>query len=157
MTMADNNLNITAVNQIGIVVRDVEAAAKHYSEQFGIGPWTFRNLGPGIPHRIYGKDTSTISVRIAMAPLGPITIELIQPLTGPSPHEDFLAEHGEGLHHLGINVEDAEAKAEQMRELGYEEILYARLGRSGDGRAIYFDTQTALGTLLEFIQPATER
>jgi hypothetical protein len=93
-----------------------------------------------------------------MAQVGPITLELIQPLTGPSPHEEFLAQHGEGLHHLGIYVEDAEKHAEEMRELGYEEILYARgLGPKGDGAAIYFDTLKSFGTLLEFIEPAKSR
>lgn len=155
---AERKLSIGAIGQIGIVVRDVDETVRRYWHELGIGPWSIRTLGPGIPHRIFGKETSTISVRIAMAQVGPITLELIQPLTGPSPHEEFLAQHGEGLQHLGVFVEDAERAAETMRELGYEEILYARgLGPKGDGVAVYFDTLNSLGTLLEFIEPAKER
>ncbi len=34
--------------------------------------------------------------------LGPIEMELIQPISGPTVYHEFLSEKGEGLHHLGF-------------------------------------------------------
>ena len=35
------------VLQVGLVVRDSEATARRYWEEFGIGPWRFYTLDPG--------------------------------------------------------------------------------------------------------------
>ncbi|MCL5265780.1 MAG: VOC family protein [Chloroflexi bacterium] len=150
---ANGKLNIQAINQIGIVVRDVDKAVERYWNELGIGPWMIFTFGPGVKKTTYHGEPCSFALRIAMAQVGPLFIELLQPLSGPTPHQEFLDQHGEGVQHLGVFVQSFEQAAEEMRRLGYEEITAAHgIGPKGDGAAAYFDTQDSLGTLLELIE-----
>ena len=153
----EGKLQIKSVDHIGIVVRDVDEAVKRYSKELGIGPWTTITLGPGVPHQIYGKEISSISVKIAQVQIGPLSLALVQPLSGPSIHQEFLDTHGEGIHHIGALVQNIKQASEKMHELGYPETTsLTGIGPKGDGAAVYFDTQAQLGALIELIQPPSE-
>ena len=53
--------------------------------------------------------------KIALVPIGDISLELLEP-TGPdSSLAKFIADRGEGIHHIAFEVEDIEAS---MREYG---------------------------------------
>ena len=71
-----NKLQLKTVDQIGIVVKDIDKIIETWSSMFGIGPWTFRETA--------GSDAKGRSwkVRLAFAYLGPLQIELIQPVEG---------------------------------------------------------------------------
>ncbi|HEX2924626.1 MAG TPA: VOC family protein [Chloroflexota bacterium] len=153
----EKGMKIQGVQQVGIVVKDVEKTAEAYWQQFGIGPWQILTFGPGIKKRTYHGEECAFSLRIAMAQVGPLIIELLQPLEGPSPHADFLAQHGEGVQHLGIFVESLAQATEQMQGLGYRDVTSAfGIGADGSGGATYFDTDRTIGTLLEIIEMPKE-
>lgn len=149
----NGDLNIATINQIGIVVRDLEKAVERYWTEFGVGPWMIFPFGPGVKEMTYHGEPCAFEFKIAMAQVGPILIELLQPISGPTPHQDFLDRHGEGLQHLGVFVERLEPAAAEMERLGYRVISSAiGIGPEGDGGAAYFDTLDSLGTLLELIE-----
>jgi methylmalonyl-CoA/ethylmalonyl-CoA epimerase len=153
----ENGMKIQGIQQVGIVVKDVEKTAELYWQQFGIGPWQLFTFGPGIKRGTYHGEDCTFSIRIAMAQVGSLLIELLQPLEGPTPHADFLAQHGEGLQHLGIFVESLAQATEQMKQLGYRDVCSAfGIGKDGSGGATYFDTDRATGALFEIIEMPKE-
>ena len=45
--------------------------------------------------------------------------ELIEPLEGPTTYHEFLAQRGEGLHHLGYYVDDIDTEIARMAALRY--------------------------------------
>lgn len=146
-------LNIQAINQVGIVVRDLDKAMERYWEEFGIGPWAVFSFGPGIKKTTYRGEPCSFELKIAMAQVGPLMLELLQPVSGTTPHQEFLDQHGEGLQHVGVFVERIDEAVEQVRQLGYQEISAAYgITSSGEGAGVYFDTLGALGTLLELIE-----
>jgi methylmalonyl-CoA/ethylmalonyl-CoA epimerase len=71
----------TETMQIGIVVRDLDAAIRKYVDDYGIGPWGFHKFNPGDLNdlREYGKPLKH-STRIATAMIGHVQWELIEPL-----------------------------------------------------------------------------
>jgi hypothetical protein len=82
--------------------------------------------------------------------VGPIAFELLQPLEGPSVYQEWLDEHGEGLHHVACMMHSkAEAAALKQRfdGLGIETLTSGRLGE--DLEYYYFDTQPLLKMILE--------
>ena len=80
--------------------------------------------------------------------------ELIEPLVGPSIRADWLAERGEGFHHVGYVVESLAAVTGQMEAAGHPAIATIHsFGADGDGAAAYFDTADALGFLVEAVEP----
>jgi methylmalonyl-CoA/ethylmalonyl-CoA epimerase len=132
--------------QLGIVVRDLEATVRTYEDDFGIGPWQFAqiNLGEANNYREHGQPAER-SNRIAVATVGQVMWELIEPLDEEGIYARFLAEKGEGIHHVAVgtpNFDETFARAERENNV----ILSCEL--SGVDIA-YLDTQRDLGVILE--------
>jgi glyoxalase/bleomycin resistance protein/dioxygenase superfamily protein len=85
----------TETMQIGIVVRDLDAAIRRYVNDYGIGPWDVSEFNPGNVKdlREYGKPVKR-SWRLAVAMIGHVQWELIEPLDDESIYARFLAERG---------------------------------------------------------------
>jgi len=144
--------------QIGIVVRDLEAAARRYSALWGNGPWLCWTYGPAIlREQVYRGRPSRFSVRIALNSTAP-QLELLQPLEGPSIYHEWLERHGEAPHHLAVYVESLDHAIESMASAGYDLIQCGRgMGLDGDGGFAYFDTQDDLGLVLEAVERPVRR
>jgi hypothetical protein len=91
--------SFTETMQLGIVVRDLEATVRRYEDDYGIGPWRFDriDLGAANDYREYGEPVER-SNRIAIAMVGRVMWELIEPLDEDGIYARFLAEKGEGIH-----------------------------------------------------------
>ena len=93
--------------QICVIVRDLDAAIERYQSLFGIGPFAVYKVDtrelPGITYR---GQPGNYRLRVGMANLGGGILELLEPQGGDSPFEDFLKQHGEGVQHVGLVVED---------------------------------------------------
>src|SRR5918998_3173778 len=85
--------------QLGIVVRDLEATVRRYEDDYGIGPWEFAQIDAGDAnnHREHGRPVER-SNRIAVATVGRVMWDLIEPLDEDGIYARFLAEKGEGIH-----------------------------------------------------------
>jgi catechol 2,3-dioxygenase-like lactoylglutathione lyase family enzyme len=142
------------IAQVGFVVKDLEASVEAYHRLFGIGPWHFYTYGRPLVKRMtrHGKPTE-YRMRVALSWLGPLRIELIQPLEGDTVYEEFVREHGYGMHHFGILVQDIKAALRAAGEAGLTMTMDgAGFGADGDGHYAYLGTEGALGTTLELIE-----
>jgi len=147
------------IDQIGIVVRDLDAALPRYDAAMGGAPWRGWTYGPELlVAQEYRGRASAFEMRIALSSSTP-QIELIQPLRGPSLYHEWLEDHGDGFHHVGTWVPDLAAATERMRGHGFELLQLGRgFGLDGDGGFAYFDAADPLGTILELIEvPARRR
>lgn len=138
--------------QIAIVVRDAEKAAKRYGELFGIGPWRLVDLSPANVI-LHGKPLKNYDgvIRAALANLGDIQLELLQPLHGPSTHMEFAKQHGQGVHHVSFGpVPNHDEMLADLRKAGYGIEMQGLLG--GAITFTYMATQEDLGTVFEFVK-----
>jgi methylmalonyl-CoA/ethylmalonyl-CoA epimerase len=136
------------VLQVGLVVRDIDATAQRYWDEFGIGPWRFYTLDPlNTPNMSFRGKPVQHAFRAALASIGDVTLELIEPLSGSSVYAEHLAAHGEGLHHLAFAVEDYESAREQLKDRGYQELQHGRPFDVNDYS--YFDTDRTLRFMTE--------
>jgi methylmalonyl-CoA/ethylmalonyl-CoA epimerase len=94
---------------------------------------------------------------MAFTELGPIELELIQPLTGESIWADFLEEHGGGLHHIRFNVSEIEPVLEYLAGHGIEVTQIGSGLRPGTAWA-NFDTESKIGFTIEVMKalPGTD-
>ncbi|HYM68655.1 MAG TPA: VOC family protein [bacterium] len=152
-------LGLPRINQIGYVVRDLDASVRAYAHRLGVGGWQLYTYGPSlVPEMTYRGRAQAYRMRLAFTWWGDLQLELVEPLEGPSVYEDFLRAHGEGIHHLGVFVPDFAAAVRAMEQRGYQVIQSGRgFGARGDGAYAYFDTAASLATLLEVIQVPAER
>ena len=142
------------VAQVAIIVEDLDKAVESYWKMFGIGPWHFYTYGkPLVKKMSYHGEPSEYKMRVALSYLGPTRIELIEPLEGDTVYADFVAEHGYGVHHFGVLVDDMEAALAEAEAAGLAMTMDgAGFGRDGDGHYAYLDTEGALGVTIELIE-----
>jgi catechol 2,3-dioxygenase-like lactoylglutathione lyase family enzyme len=150
---------IGKIGQVAFVVRDLEASMHAFWNDFGIGPWSiYLFQPPRVQDMTYRGHRQDFRMRVGFAMCGDTQIELVQSVEGPNLYEEFLAQCGEGVQHLGIHVSDMAAATRQMQALGYEVVQSGRgYGVQGDGAFAYFSTGDRLGTLIELIQLPEER
>src|SRR5262245_4646256 len=87
------------MRQVGIVVRDIDKAMRHWVEVCGVGPWFYAEQLPLDEFRYRGRPYD-IKVSIALANSGDVQLELIQQRNDvPSLYRDFLAAGHEGMQH----------------------------------------------------------
>ncbi|MBE0598867.1 MAG: VOC family protein [Desulfuromonadales bacterium] len=135
------------VLQVGFVVRDLDKAVRSYWDDFGIGPWAIYNLDKdSIKNpRVNGKPAE-IALRAAFADLGGVQLELIEPLN-ENIYTEFLEKHGDGLHHIAVEVDDFDATIARLQEKGIRSI---QDGETKDGLGFaYLATQEALSCITE--------
>src|ERR1700761_7874107 len=79
------------MRQVGIVVRDIEKAMRHWVEVCGVGPWFSNEQLPMDEFRYKGQSYE-LRVSSALANSGDVQLELIQQRNdAPSLYRDFLA------------------------------------------------------------------
>ena len=117
-------LNLPPVNQVGFVVRNLEQAIAHYQPLFG----DFAVMDAPDMEWDYRGHPEMSSLRLAFATSGDVEIELIEWVSGKTPHKEFLDAGREGMHHLRFIVDNVEAKVAEAAEYGYAQIWYKRFG-----------------------------
>ena len=103
----ERSLNVGEIAQVALVVHDLQQTMETYWKVLGIGPWSIYAYAPPTLREtmVRGKPVE-YSMRLAIAQVGALQVELIQPLEGPSIYKEFLAERGAGLHHIQSRVDD---------------------------------------------------
>jgi methylmalonyl-CoA/ethylmalonyl-CoA epimerase len=142
----------TETIQIAIVVRDLEASMRTYVHEYGIGPWDVYSFGPEnvTDMREDGRPVER-SWRLAISQVGQVQWELIEPLDEESVYARFLAEKGEGLHHVGVAVPDYDETVAAQAERGNGVLLG---GEYKGIRFAYLDTVGDLGLVTEIFSGA---
>ena len=133
--------------QIGLVVRDAEKTARRL-EQLGMGPFELRTL-PSWDEWFRGKPMKA-KFKIYVANVGGMDIELIQPVEGDSPHQEFLDTKGEGIQHIAFAVDDVEKEITRLTQNGASVLLRAKQ-KSGSRSVAYMDLDAG-NLITELIQ-----
>jgi methylmalonyl-CoA/ethylmalonyl-CoA epimerase len=138
--------------QIGIVVRDLDATLRRYVDDFGIGPWQVQEFDPESAKdmREYGQSVERSGrgavTRFATTMIGGVMWELIEPLDEDSLWARFLAEKGEGVHHIAVATPNFDGAVAEQAERGNELVLSGTF--SGIDLA-YLPTDRDLGVITE--------
>jgi hypothetical protein len=142
----------TGTLQVAVVVPELEPAMKTYVEDYGIGPWHVYEFHPGNVSGMHeGGRPVERSWRLAVAMVGEVQWELIEPRDDGSIYARFLAEHGPGVHHVGVAVPDYAKTVAEMGARGHEVLL----GGTYDGVSFaYLSTDRDLGVVTEIFDGA---
>lgn len=142
------------IAQIAIIVPDLEEAVENYWKLFGINDWHFYTYGkPLVKRMTYHGQPAEYKMRVALSYFGPMRVELIEMVEGDTIYADFVEEHGYGVHHFGVLVQDIQKAITEAEATGFKMIMDgAGFGRDGDGHYAYIDTEEALGFTIELIE-----
>jgi catechol 2,3-dioxygenase-like lactoylglutathione lyase family enzyme len=140
------------LEQVAFVVRDLGAAQKFFSQTMGISRfYVIENFGRRATDKTFRGRTSDHNFSIAIAYSGDTQIELIQHLSGDTCYKEFIERRGEGLQHLGFFLDDREQYGRALAEFGRNGYSVLQSGRFGEAVYTYFDTETAIGAVMEIV------
>jgi catechol 2,3-dioxygenase-like lactoylglutathione lyase family enzyme len=147
--MADRGLAQEQLTQIALTVPDIEKASRAWAEALGVPvpPWHLTDPVEQA-HTEYRGQSTAARAKLAFFNLGQVSIELIEPVGGPSTWREGLERVGCGVHHVAFHVRSAEAALARLEGQG------ARVVQTGDnpgGRYIYLDAVERLGVTLELL------
>ena len=122
---------IQSIDHLGIAVRSIDEAVPIYETALGL-----RCLGR--------EEVASQRVKTAFFDVGGVHLELLEPTAPDSPIAKFLAEKGEGIHHIAFRTDDIKGQLEQAAAGGVRLITAAPF-------------EGAAGKLVAFLHPKSTR
>ncbi len=134
-----SELLLTEIDHVAIAVSDLEAAIAYYRDTFGAE----------VVHR---ERVDSDGVEEALIKVADSYIQLLTPTTETSPVAKYLANKGEGLHHVGYRVADCAAALQSVKDHGGRTIDEAPRPGSRGTTVAFVHPKGAFGTLIELVQ-----
>lgn len=137
--------------QVSMVVRDIEAAARLWSDHLGVGPWIM--IEDALEDRIFMHrgQPSDVKMSLALTYSGETQLELIsQSNDAPSPYREFLDGDREGVQHLEFWPEDYAASCEALEGAGFTELSTINLP-DGTKNASYYESPASVGVVVAVV------
>ncbi|MDQ3862428.1 MAG: methylmalonyl-CoA epimerase [Actinomycetota bacterium] len=127
------------IYHLGYAVEDIEVASRFYEENFGAEPEEPEVL----------EEQGIVA---SMFTVGESSIELLQPTRPDSPVGKFLAERGEGIHHVAFEVEDLSSALAKLKRNGVELVDEEPRRGAGGTKVAFVHPKGAFGVLTELVE-----
>jgi hypothetical protein len=116
-----DNGALDRVMKLGFLSRDAIATMREWV-RFGVGPWVTKEIGPG---DLSVSSLGDFKARLGWCLLGDTLLEVIQPISGVTPHAELLRTRGPGLHIVGVKSDTLSQPQllEQMSGAGLPIVL----------------------------------
>lgn len=131
------------MHHVGIAVRSLEDSVAKFRALFGLPePVVMENKDRGI--------------RAAVINAGGTNLELLQPTSEKSPFTQFIAEHGEGLHHICLAVESITTARDHLQKSGVK-LANVEPVAGFNGHYVFTDPSSTGGVRIELSQLYPEK
>jgi methylmalonyl-CoA epimerase len=147
-------IGTNVITQVGFIVRDIEASRKKFAEFFGVEPPKVIDGGKYevTGTVVDGKPAPDANCQMAFFNVGPnVQLELIQPNGVKSTWQDYLDNHGEGIHHIAFGVKGMDEKIAACEKFGMKCVQRGKYG-SGGGEYAYMDAYDDMKCLVELLE-----
>jgi catechol 2,3-dioxygenase-like lactoylglutathione lyase family enzyme len=143
-------LGENAVCQVAIVVRDIEAAIKKWAGVLGAPPPAWHMTGPKEESHINYRGQSTDArAKLAFFELGQVSLELIEPVGGPSVWQEVLDRSGPCVHHIAFRIKGMDAALAGLSKQGLPTLQRSDFTNGCSG---YVDSAKDLGVIVELLE-----
>jgi hypothetical protein len=142
--------------QIAYVTHDLKEAMGVLSDQFGVTGWRGLNADYVVENTIMTPEgEKSITMRVAIAILGNMTLEVLEPIAGETTIFTEMLVPGQllRLHHLGFRCNDLDAAKAANAKYGRQVVSE---GRFKAAHFIYVDARETLGHFLEYVAAPAE-
>lgn len=136
---------IQAIDHLGIAVRSLDEAVPLYEKALGL-----TCLGR--------EEVASQKVRTAFFDVGGVHLELLEPTSPDSTIAKFLAEKGEGIHHIAFRTDDIAAQLKQAAGAGVRLIHEAPFEGAAGKLVAFLHPKSTRGVLTELcaVKPGAE-
>jgi methylmalonyl-CoA/ethylmalonyl-CoA epimerase len=130
---------LTEIDHVAIAVNDLEAAIAFYADTFGAT----------VTHR---ERIDSDGVEEALIKVADSYIQLLTPTSDDSPVAKYLANKGEGIHHVGYRVDNCAETLQSVKDHGGKVIDQEPRPGSRGTTVAFVHPKAAFGTLIELVQ-----
>jgi methylmalonyl-CoA epimerase len=127
------------IAHIGIAVKDAEVALQLYQKVLGLKP-------------THTETVESQKVKTVHIPIGDSSIELLESTSPDGVVAKFIEKHGEGIHHIAIEVPNIEESLAEMKAAGYRLIDETPRKGAGGSLIAFVHPRSTHGVLLELCQ-----
>lgn len=133
------SMKTTHIEHLGIAVKDLAAAIKHYEEVLGV--------------TCYGiEEVADQKVKTAFFQVGGTKIELLESTSPDGPIAKFIEKKGEGIHHVAFAVDDLAEALKHAASKGVQ-LIDAQPRKGAEGLQIAFlHPKSTMGVLTELCE-----
>ena len=125
---------------VAVLVKDLDKVKRRIKE-LGIGEFIQAGPPEGAEGLFFQGKPFETTLKVCILRIGNMNLEFIQPGNGPNPWSEFLKAKGEGIHHIGFQVENVEKEVNRLTALGAEVPFYGKV--NGEMGAAYVDLKIA--------------
>ncbi|MCF3941709.1 methylmalonyl-CoA epimerase [Oceanobacillus alkalisoli] len=127
------------IAHLGIAVKKIEEVLPFYTNAIGLEVEAI-------------EEVESEGVKIAFLKVGETRIELLEPLHEQSPINSFLAQRGEGVHHIAFEVEDLTSRLSKLKEKGVRLINEESKQGANNSQIAFIHPKEAHGVLVELCE-----
>lgn len=131
---------ITAIDHLGIAVKSLDEAVPLYENALGL-----KCLGR--------EEVASQKVRTAFFDAGGVHLELLEPTAPESPIAKFLADRGEGIHHIAFRTDNIEGQLQQAAGAGVRLIHEQPFDGAAGKLVAFLHPKSTRGVLTELCMP----
>ena len=132
---SEENTVFKRIDHVVIAVKDLDQAVALYRDKFGVQPTQVGRVAEGLKE--------------AELPVGNARIVLTQPVDPNGPVAKFIAERGEGLYLVALEVDSVDKAAEALRKRG---ARIAETPSAEHGRRVFVHPKSAHGELFQLVE-----
>ena len=115
---------IKQIDHLGIAVRSLDETVPVYEKALGLR----------CEHR---EEVASQKVRTAFFDVGGVHLELLEPTSPDSPIAKFLADRGEGIHHIAFRTDDITGQLAQAAGAGVR-LIHEKPFEGAAGKLVAF-------------------
>ena len=128
-----------SLDHLAIVVDNTEAALTVWRDQVGLDV-------------LFSEVVNDGALRLTHLDLGNAHLQLVEPLLEDHPLREWLREHGPGLHHFCMQVDDVADASGELPRQGLPVAPAVHQGTRGK-RALFLDSSATQGVQVEVTGP----
>jgi len=132
-------MKIKRIEHIAIALKNMGAVKDVLANKFGIA-------------MEYEEHLPAHATTLAMFPVGETYIELLQSDKADSGTNKWIAERGEGLFHICLEVDDIDSSMRELREKGIRFQTQEPMIGHGNCRIVFMDPATTGGLIIELAE-----
>ena len=138
---------------VGISVKNIDEAVKYFESLGGKAAERPANVLDSANFKDFRSYNDTNpkpwKIKIKMANIGPLMLELTEPVEGDNYNKTYMDAHGEGANHIAFQVDDLAAEVKELEDKGVPAMYYAK------GAYAYMDARKTGGLVIELFQKRT--
>ena len=130
---------IKKIDHIGVAVQSIEKALSLFRDVLGM------EVGGA-------EEVTTQKVRVTFLPVGDTRFELIEPTQEDSNVAKYIANKGEGIHHIALEVSNIQETLDQLKQEGVRLINEEPVPGAHNTRIAFIHPKGTHGMLLELVE-----